>query len=403
MSTIELTSYAAQPRSTSTSAPQHNLPFAAALFLLASGATLTIGNIDPTADLIFECLIGLLAIWHLLLRTSRQTQAIAVRFSVTLALLGLWGFAQLQLSWTEDVQATWRAGLQGIGLAATGWAATGIRGAMREKWLEAMAVFGAASAVLGVLNYYTAPGQILWLVETSTHDVWGLFLTRNRFAQFLELCLPVALWLTTTRRNRLWWAAISVVILGAGLASGSRAGALILTAETLFVVLLSSGGWRWGLVGAGLALGAVAGLDTTLQRFAHIYDADRANFYRATVAMVLERPWTGFGLGSFERVYPEFAVYDPGLRVNHAHNDWLEWAAEGGVGYAALWLVLASTALRSLRRHFWGLGVCAILLHALVDFPMTRFGIAAWVMVLLGMLESDLAEAALGRPTNCNS
>ena len=54
----------------------------------------------------------------------------------------------------------------------------------------------------------------------------------------------------------------------------------------------------------------------------------------------------GFGLGTFETVYPHFALFDIGLIVNHAHNDWLEWAAEGGVPLALALLSLAVWAAR---------------------------------------------------------
>jgi hypothetical protein len=29
-------------------------------------------------------------------------------------------------------------------------------------------------------------------------------------------------------------------------------------------------------------------------------------------------------------VYPAFATFDPGVIVNQAHSDWLQWTAEGG-------------------------------------------------------------------------
>jgi len=44
---------------------------------------------------------------------------------------------------------------------------------------------------------------------------------------------------------------------------------------------------------------------------------------QSTIAMAREKPWTGFGLGNFENVYPAYALFDDGAIVNHAHNDWL--------------------------------------------------------------------------------
>lgn len=41
----------------------------------------------------------------------------------------------------------------------------------------------------------------------------------------------------------------------------------------------------------------------------------------------------GFGLGNWPRAYPRYAVFDDGNYVNQAHNDWAQWAVEGGVEY----------------------------------------------------------------------
>jgi O-antigen ligase len=105
--------------------------------------------------------------------------------------------------------------------------------------------------------------------------------------------------------------------------------------------------------------------------------------------MARERPWIGFGLGSFQEVYPAYATFDIGLIVNHAHNDWAEWLAEGGVPFL---LLLASVALWSVGpafRSIWGLGLLSVFLHALVDYPMQRLGLAAWVFVMLGTLAAE--------------
>ncbi len=98
--------------------------------------------------------------------------------------------------------------------------------------------------------------------------------------------------------------------------------------------------------------------------------------------MIAVHPWFGYGLGTFCTVYPEFAEFDSGARVDHAHNDWLEWAAEGGIPFAALWGVLAVATLRPALRTVWGLGVPALFLHALVDYPFARFGVSAWALLL---------------------
>jgi O-antigen ligase len=102
--------------------------------------------------------------------------------------------------------------------------------------------------------------------------------------------------------------------------------------------------------------------------------------------MIGSRPWTGFGLGTFSTVYPAYAHFDVGLTVDHAHNDWLEWAAEGGIVFAFFWLGLALWTLRPALRSVWGIGVVGTFLHCSVDYPFARFGISAWALILIGML-----------------
>ncbi len=57
--------------------------------------------------------------------------------------------------------------------------------------------------------------------------------------------------------------------------------------------------------------------------------AARREYSEAGLKMILARPLTGFGLGDYATVYPGFAVADDGLHINQAHNDWVQWAAEG--------------------------------------------------------------------------
>jgi O-antigen ligase len=105
--------------------------------------------------------------------------------------------------------------------------------------------------------------------------------------------------------------------------------------------------------------------------------------------MIAARPWSGYGLGTYAQVYPEYAVFDTGRTVDHAHNDWLEWTSGGGFFFGALWFAVAASASISAWRSRWGVGVVGCFLHAVVDYPFARFGISAWLFILLGILASD--------------
>lgn len=115
----------------------------------------------------------------------------------------------------------------------------------------------------------------------------------------------------------------------------------------------------------------------------------RREINQSALAMIAARPLGGFGLGTFARVYPAYASFDAGGVVEHAHDDWLEWAAEGGLPYALGWCLIAVSVVKPAVHSIWGLGVIAVFLHAFVDYPFARFGVGAWTMTLIGVLGAD--------------
>jgi O-antigen ligase len=268
------------------------------------------------------------------------------------------------------------------------------------RWLlYGFAWFGFLLGIASVVAYYTSPGSILWLFPSPYPDVWGPFLSRNNFVQFLELAFPVSLWLGCTGRGTRYrrgtlYISMSATMLACGLVSASRAGAVLLILEAALVFVLARPPAPRRLIptfAAGvLALAALAGGEVLVGRLRDPNPfRDRREIFAASLAMIDARPWIGYGLGNFATVYPEFARFDPGAVVEHAHNDWLEWATEGGWPYAAAWMLLAISATRPALRSIWGIGVPAVFVHALVDFPFARLGVAAWLFVLIGALESE--------------
>jgi len=370
------------------------------LFALASAATLSIWSIDPFPERIYEGGVFLLAGWFAL----RRNLQLGLR-PFTWAVVACWGFAQLAAGATVYRDATLNGSLRVSALAATALVSSAVfrqppgRGRLLPWFLPGFACFGCLLSVLSVIAYFASPGKILWLFPSPYPDVWGPFLSRNNFAQFLELAFPVALWLACSERRETYsW--MSAGMLACGLASASRAGAVLLVIETLAVFLLvrprPARRLVMGVVAGALAFATLAGGQTLLHRFQDSdFLRDRREIFASSLAMIAERPWAGYGLGTFATVYPEFARFDPGSVVEHAHSDWLEWAVEGGGPYATAWLLLAVALLRPALRSVWGIGVLAVFLHALVDHPFARIGVAAWVFILAGVLENTGVKVAL--------
>lgn len=358
------------------------------LLLCAASATLTIGSTSPFADAFYRCGMLLMAGWMLFQRSA----PIPVGMAGPLLALSLWGFLQLALGATVYAHATLERALELSAHSAAALVAFLVvdTNRMRESLAQGLAWFTFVVAVVGVATYYSSPGQILWLYPAAYPDTWGPFLSRNNFAQFLELGLPAALWCALGRPRTLLYGSMAATIVAGGLISASRAGATLLLAEAA-LILLWAGRWRtrWTVLFAlGVALlAAIGGAETLWGRFQAAGFDERPDLYRSTLAMIAQQPGQGYGLGTYRWVYPEFARFDSGYAIEHAHNDWLEAAAEGGVVFALAWFVLEGRLLQRVCQEFWALGAVTVLVHALVDFPLSRPGLAAWVFILYGAVE----------------
>jgi O-antigen ligase len=181
------------------------------------------------------------------------------------------------------------------------------------------------------------------------------------------------------------------------IAGASRAGALLTTGE---IVVIPAILWVRARLGRdklrsavinvwllGFVFVATVGWAVVWSRF---QDPDplkgRREMLRDTISMVRARPYFGFGLGTFRTAYPAYGSVDFGAVVNHAHNDWAEWAADGGIPFC---LLLASIAIWSLPKAFktvWGMGLIAVFVHSTVDFPLQKPVLDLWQFALLGAL-----------------
>ncbi|MEN6532023.1 MAG: O-antigen ligase family protein [Bryobacteraceae bacterium] len=269
-----------------------------------------------------------------------------------------------------------------------------------HRWfLRSLLLFGFAISVISVVQLYSSNGAVFWIFPSGyTGKVIGPFVYHNNFAAFVELLLPIALVNALQNRHRtVLYALASGGLYASVVASGSRAGIILATAEMLAVMILAvSRGLlparrmfgTFALIGVFAALlSAAAGWETLRKKFEQPDPyVHRREMLFSVVEMGKERPWAGFGLGTFPTAYPAYAVFDLGLRVNHAHNDWAEWLAEGGAPFLLMLLSVAVWSIRPALRSLWGLGVPAVFVHALVDYPMQRLGLAAWVFVMLGAL-----------------
>ena len=361
------------------------------LFAFLALATLLISSSDPGWD--WSCEAGLLLLASVI---SGRVWRGAMDFKPFIPIAGIatWGFAQLALGATIYRYATLDASVRLAACASVAFSAAALLGnrERRETWLLWFCWFAVAIGLLSVLAYHTSPGKILWIFPAVYPDNWGPFASRNNFAQFLELGFPVAVYhfARSPRGEARWLAGLAPAVLFAcGMASASRAGAAILGLEALYLAVRLRPNLR-AIAGMILMTGSCIALMDAGTLVGRMHDPDplsvRREIFRSTWQMVRDRPWSGYGLGTFPQVYPEYASFDPGTQVDHAHNDWLEWASEGGILFSALWILLAIFIAPRALRSIWGVGILAVFVHAIVDYPFARLGVAAWVFALLGGL-----------------
>lgn len=232
-----------------------------------------------------------------------------------------------------------------------GWSVSVSHPPLGRFLLLGVVAFASLEAVLGILQVSGGFDVLDGLSGSGGRGATGTFINRNHFAGFVNLGLAVALGLgyggieeTSGGRRplgQLWLLGLLCTTLGvAVLLSTSRGGilsmvALLITLSALLAMRRRRDG-RSGTVPAFqfvaiLAAGAAFGLHATVQRFAALPEEfRRVHVWRDTVAMIAEHPW-GVGPGMFRWRFGAFQGFPFGRTFYHAHNDYLEVAAEWGI------------------------------------------------------------------------
>jgi hypothetical protein len=257
---------------------------------------------------------------------------------------------------------------------------------------------GFLVAVIATLQSFTAAGKIFWIFQAEYPGWMGPILYHNHFAAFIEVVLPLAIYGSMTRRrDSVLYAVMAAAMYASVIASASRTGFVLASAEIVVVTALL---WLQGrtsgrtagrsVVGVVLLVAvftAVVGWGTVWER---LRTSDpfvvRREFARSSIRMIADRPWFGSGLGTWPVVYPEYAIIDIGRFANRAHCDWLEWTADGGLPFGIAMATLLLWCFVPAFRSVWGIGVVAVFLHATVDYPFSRPALSAWIVVMVALL-----------------
>ncbi|HEX3742743.1 MAG TPA: O-antigen ligase family protein [Bryobacteraceae bacterium] len=269
-----------------------------------------------------------------------------------------------------------------------------------RRWFRSgMLWFAFVVSVWATLQTFTSNGRVFWIFPTGyTEYVMGPIVYHNHWAVFVEVVLPIALYEAFRREaNSLLYAGMAAALYASVVASASRAGTILTTAEILAVAfLMAARGFTTGraIGGAFFRIAVLFVAFTAVAGWSRVWDRirmpdpmqGRREFNISSLRMIASNPLTGAGLGTWPTLYPRYAIVDVGTFANQAHDDWLQFAAEGGVPFALMLFSLFLWCLRPAVRTIWGLGVISVFLHAAVDYPFSRPALGCWPILVIAML-----------------
>lgn len=332
------------------------------------------------------------------------------------------------LSLTPDL--TWRSLLALIPPAAMALGVLAGGETLARRLVVGVLAGTVAAIVLGALQISGVSRMHLWGAPDYGVAMTGVFANRNHMAALCLIAMPFAavLGAQALRRNRdgrgrglapwifMSIAGLIVVSLGVIL---SRAGVIlgvpVLGASLLACWLILGRGRRPGWAALGVAaavtlpVAAVAlfAVDPILARLTGQADG-RSQFWPTVIEAAQAYLPLGSGVGSFDAVYRSVETLEElaPTYLNHAHNDYLEiWLETGwmGVGLLIAFMVwFARRAWTAWRRPAGGLadlqraatiGMTAILLHSIGDYPLRTTVLAVIFALLATLLELKPVEA----------
>ena len=289
------------------------------------------------------------------------------------------------------------------------------RSVLRPRWVPwLIGAALAAGTVQGLLGIY----QFVWQAGPEPFRLgrflraFGTFAQPNPYAGYLGMVVPLGLSLTlwalgaAWRKPRRFWAGarllaygLATIICIAGIVmSWSRGAWLGFATATLTVMTVHSGRSRLVLIslvlimtitgllsGFGLLPPAISARLADLGSFigplnlnaVEITDAnfsvyERVAHWYAGIAMFADHPWLGVGAGNFSVVYSAYALARWQQPLGHAHNIYINIAAETGLvgllAFLAMWGATFAITLRSIRNtsgysRAVAVGVLGVLIH----------------------------------------
>jgi len=309
-----------------------------------------------------------------------------------------------------------------------------------------MLLAGIGQALLGFYQFFGRVGPLAFVILGRFVRAYGTFEQPNPYGGYLGLVLPLAWGLllgartlgirklvdswvchesTNPESTNLPIAILGLATMGAALLMSWSRGAWLGFAAAFILMNLAYS--RRGavlfallclLVASALLLASIQVLPQSIvQRitdfipYLRVFDArgvkvgpanyavvERMAHWQAAWGMFNDRPWLGVGIGNYEPVYPAYALQGWPEPLGHAHNYYLNIAAEAGLIGLAAYLVLWGAAfwqawkVVQTTEGYWR-GVAAGILGVLTHLAVHNFfdnlyvhNMYLHVAMLLGLL-----------------
>ncbi len=445
---------------------------------LVAAAPLPFGSVEPLPAALLEiAVLGAALIWILRRRGSGlPALPLSDPLLVAGAALLAWGLVQIvpmPASWLALVSPSTAVLKETFAPAAPQWAALSInpwatwRSCLRLIcWVLAalmvkynavdrrgrlvvaggLALGGLFQATYGLFEFISGRQEILGVKKQFFTDVaTGTFISRNNYAAYLAMAIPMALAMAMLSLERpgqrTGLGGMPGRISGASGPQGFRALLWLLAAFLMATAMLMSRS-RMGIISAGaslIAAGVVLALQGRSRRFALAavgvaaltllfatqidilpvldrfrqlsgefgYGYGRLAVWRQTMPLLAAYPLFGTGMGTWEIAFSPFRDDATQVKVDFAHNDYLEFTAEAGFIGLLLLCGGAFFALRRQRRGgsrqdeiglAAGIGLGAVALHSLTDFHMSIPATVLSASVLAGLFMRASGPVSTGEP-----
>ncbi len=319
------------------------------------------------------------------------------------------GWAAITMLWAPDLSFGLPEVIKWIEIILVMLLAIDVAQRRRATWILT-GVFATASlqAIVGIYEArIRGVGPLGFMLSKGVYRAYGTFEQPNPFAGFIGMVLPIAIAIAayylvqiahslfthhasarslpvgriTHHVVRFTLYAAVTLLLAAGLYLSFSRGAWLGTAAAIGALIVFAPKRLW--IGVTLGIVALTGLialsnagllpsaisdrladaGTLLEirdvRGVPINDAnyaliERQAHWQAAINMLTDRPWTGVGFSNYQPVYEQYRLLNWPMPLGHAHNIYLNVAAETGfIGlalYLLLWISIFAVTFRTIRR-----------------------------------------------------